>query len=63
MFTSDLLVQLLVYAQPPVLGLILTLVLRPSLVEGSWFSRYAGVRQRFRSTRFFECAAYARLTG
>ena len=63
MLSSDLLVQLIVYLQPPLLGLLLTFALRPSLVDAAWFSRYAGARQRFRSTRFFECASYARLTG
>ena len=63
MLTSDLLIVLLVYAQPPLLGLLLAMVIRPALVDAAWFSRYMGARQRFRSTRFFECASYARLTG
>lgn len=35
MFASDLLVQTLVYAQPPLLGLLLALALRPSLLDST----------------------------
>jgi hypothetical protein len=63
MCLSDLSVLAVVYAQPPLLGLLLATTLRPGLLSSAWLSRYLGVRQRTRSTRFFECAAYARLTG
>jgi hypothetical protein len=63
MLASDLLIQLVVYLQPPLLGLILALAIRPALIDSVWFSRVFGVRQRYKSTRFFECAAYSRLVG
>jgi len=63
MLTSDLVVVVLVYAQPPLLGLILMFAVWARLTDSAWLAQSLGVRQRLRSTRFFECAAYSRLVG
>ncbi len=63
MFTSDLCLLVLVYAQPPILGILLIFALWARLTDTAWLSQQLGIRRRLRSTRFFECAAYSRLIG
>jgi hypothetical protein len=63
MLTSDLSLLVLVYAQPPVLGLLLVFAFWSRLTDTAWLAQYFGVRRRLKSTRFFECAAYSRLVG
>jgi|LauGreDrversion4_2_1035121.scaffolds.fasta_scaffold88720_3 NADH:ubiquinone oxidoreductase subunit 3 (subunit A) len=54
---------MLAYVQPVVIGLLLCLSWRIVLVDVLWFVGATALRQRLRSTRFFECAAYSRLGG
>jgi NADH:ubiquinone oxidoreductase subunit 3 (subunit A) len=59
----DTVVLVIVYIQPPVMGVLLALRFRPGLIDTAWWARSLGIRQRQKSTRFFECAAYSRLSG
>jgi NADH:ubiquinone oxidoreductase subunit 3 (subunit A) len=53
----------LAYIQPVWLGLLLFISWRTVLLDTLWFAGATALRQRLRSTRFFECAAYSRLNG
>jgi NADH:ubiquinone oxidoreductase subunit 3 (subunit A) len=63
MFTSDLVLNLIVLAQPLILGLALFLLAHQGVLLGSFFSKHSGVRTHPKTLRFFECAAYSRLIG
>lgn len=63
MATLDLIVGVLVLVQPPLV--LAALVASTFRRHGIWAGRLRspGARNRLRSARFFECAAYPRLTG
>jgi len=49
--------------QPMLLALLLFLLTHQGVFTGNLFFKVLGVRQRSKSVRFFECAAYSRLVG
>lgn len=63
MLNGDLILTLVIYSQPLLLGLVGFSLAKLRLLNWTWSLRYGAVRNRLRGTRFFECAAYPRLTG
>lgn len=63
MLTADFFLNLIVIAQPLLLGLILFLLSRQGIFTGYFFFKNLGLRHHTKSVRFFECAAYSRLVG
>ena len=63
MVTGDTILLVIVYTQPFIMGLLVLIASRPRLSVFYWTTRNVSTRHHAKGTRFFECAAYPRLTG
>jgi NADH:ubiquinone oxidoreductase subunit 3 (subunit A) len=61
MLWTDVVVFFFIYAQPPLVGCVLALLVRRGLGVTPLFSWLSGSRRHRKNVRFFECAARPRL--